>query len=223
MKRILFVKISILNLCLFIFSACTKNDSPYYDYVNSVQTYDGSALDYLQSQPEGTFDSLLLILDRYPHLQDSLKNQQLTLFAPTNENFAASIKYLNIERKRLGRQELSLSTVDGDMLEKLLCKYIVRGNRNTDAYVDERDGLLVSTLIYGYPMHIQYLKKSSSGFLKGGASVLNYSNPFGSVFTKDWITTTTKTVNINTNNATVNILTTIHNFGFDEFTKYLNN
>jgi hypothetical protein len=71
-------------------------------------------------------------------------------------------------------------------------------------------------------MHVKYVKLSSSGYVSGGASSLNFSNPFGSVFIDDWITTTANAVNIRTNNATINILTPIHNFGFDEFTLRLN-
>ena len=72
-------------------------------------------------------------------------------------------------------------------------------------------------------MHIKYSKESSSGYIGGGASTLNFSNPFGSVFTQDWGKTKATTVNIKTNNATINILESIHNFGFKEFTERLNN
>lgn len=223
MKKFKYTKnIILLTGLIFAITACSKNESPYYDYVNTVQSYDGSAMAYLKSQPKGTFDSLLLVLDRYPDLVDSLENNKLTLFAPVNENFESAIKYLNQKRFAQGKEPLYLNQVDAVQLKMLLCKYIIRGNKTSTAYENERDGLLLNTIVYDYPMHVKYERMSSSGYVSGGASSLNFSNPFGSVFTKDWITTKATTVNINTNNATINILTTIHNFGFDEFTLKLN-
>lgn len=53
---------------------------------------------------------------------------------------------------------------------------------------------------------------------RGGATSLEYSDMFDSTIQLNWITTNTNAVNIKTNNATINILTSLHNFGFDEFT-----
>lgn len=223
MNSLKYIKYAFLGIIVLgSISSCSKSDSPYYDYVNTVQSYDGSAMDYIKAQPSGTFDSLLLVLARYPDLTDSLQNAQVTFFAPVNKNFEAAVKYLNIKRIAEGKELLYLNDVDQDQLEEMLCKYILRGNRNTDAYINERDGVLLRSLVYGYPMHVKYIKLSSSGYVSGGASSLNFSDPFGSVFVQDWITTVATTVNIKTNNATINILTPLHNFGFDEFTLRLN-
>ncbi|WP_316827814.1 hypothetical protein [Pedobacter miscanthi] len=199
------------------FSACKKSDSPYYDYTNTVQTFKGSAMDYLKSKPN-TFDSLLAVLDRFPALKDSLTNQKVTLFAPVNENFAASVKYLNQVRKAGGRAPIYLKTADPVELEFMLSKYIVRGNLTTNAYASTVDGISVVTIDSSYPMHVKALKADASGFIGGGATTLEYSDMFGSTIKLNWITTTTNAVNIKTNNATINILTPLHNFGFDEFT-----
>lgn len=212
-----------LALVLLGMYACTKSDSPYYNYENKVQSFNGSALGYLQAQPQGTFDSLLVVLERFPDLKDSLTTEQVTLFAPVNRNFETAIKYLNIRRKLEGKDALFLNDLDIDGLEEIVCKYIIRGNRTTDAYVNSSDGVIAQSILFDYPMHIKYSKESSSGYIGGGASTLNFSNPFGSVFTQDWGKTKATTVNIKTNNATINILETIHNFGFKEFTERLNN
>ncbi len=203
--------------------ACSKENSPYYAYENKVQSYDGSAMQYILSQPEGTFDSLLVVMDRLPKLKDSLENQQLTFFAPINENFKAAIKYLNIKRQMKGKSALYLKDVNIDQLDTLVCKYFIRGKFSTDAYISSSDGVDVASIAYDYPMHIKYVKMSSSGYQQGGASTLEFSDTFGSSFTKDWVTTKANTVNINTNNATINILDPIHNFGFDEFTTRMDN
>jgi hypothetical protein len=178
--------------------------------VNTIRSFDGSALDYLK------------VLDRCPSVAEYLQTEEVTLFAPVNKNFEAAVKYLNMERAKQGDGPIYLADVDQGELEHMLCKYVLTGNRTTDAYENERDGLLLPSIIYAYPMHVKYVKLSSSGYVSGGASSLNFSNPFGSVFIDDWITTTANAVNIRTNNATINILTPIHNFGFDEFTLRLN-
>ncbi|GAA4198832.1 hypothetical protein GCM10022289_08230 [Pedobacter jeongneungensis] len=199
------------------FSACKKSDSPYYDYTNTIQTFKGSAMDYLKSKPN-TFDSLLLVLDRFPALKDSLTNQKVTLFAPVNENFAASVKYLNQVRKAGGRTPVYLKTADPVELEFMLSKYIVRGNLTTGTYASTVDGISVTAIDGGYPMHVKAIQADASGFVGGGATTLEYSDMFGSTIKLNWITTTTNAVNIKTNNAIINILTPLHNFGFDEFT-----
>jgi len=219
MKKKLY-KNSLLLLFIVIgiyLSACKKSDSAYYDYVNTVQTFKGSALDYLKSKPK-TFDSLLLVLERYPQLKDSLTNEQVTLFAPVNENFAAAVKYLNQTRKAAGKTPIYLATADPDELLFMLSKYIIRGNRTTSAYLNAVDGVTFNAVGTNYPMHIKAIKSNASGFVQGGATSLEYSDMFDSTIQLNWITTNTNAVNIKTNNATINILTSLHNFGFDEFT-----
>ena len=216
----LFYFMGLLLLCI---GACKKSDSPYYDYENTVQTFNGSAMDYLRTQPAGTFDSLLLVLERYPQLQDSLTNAAVTLFAPVNKNFESALKYLNIQRKSESKPPVYLRNADIDELSFMMCKYIIRGNRTTEAYINNVDGMLLNSIVTNYAMHIKYVKMSSSGYVGGGAATLNFSETFGSIFTTQWVITTTNAVNIKTNNATINILSPIHNFGFDEFTYRLNN
>lgn len=225
MKNKLFSKSTffILGLICVCFSACKKDDSPYYDYVNTIQTFDGTALEYLKAQPEGTFDSLLLVLDRLPLLQEALSNDEVTLFAPVNKNFEAAIKYLNLTRAQQEKAPIYLADADLEMLEEMVCKYVIQGNRTTEDYINNVDGLALKSVKFDYPMHVKYTKISSAGYVGGGPTALKFSDTFGSIFTNEWITTTANAVNIKTNNATINILTPIHIFGFDEFTFRLNN
>ncbi|QNN43448.1 hypothetical protein [Pedobacter roseus] len=213
-KHSLLLLIAVMGIYL---SACKKSDSPYYDYTNTVQTYKGTAVDYLRSKPN-TFDSLLLVLDRFPFLKDSLTNQKVTLFAPVNENFAASVKYLNQTRKAEGKTPIYLSTADPLELAFMLSKYIVRGNLTSSVYASTVDGISVTTVASNYPMHVKALQADASGFVGGGATTLEYSDMYGSTIRLNWVTTNTNAINIKTNNATINILTPLHNFGFDEFT-----
>ncbi|KQM78554.1 hypothetical protein ASE74_13715 [Pedobacter sp. Leaf216] len=213
-KCSLLVLLAVIGIYL---SGCKKSDSPYYDYTNTVQTFKGTAMDYLKSKPN-TFDSLLVVLDRFPFLKDSLTNQQVTLFAPVNENFAASVKYLNQYRKAEGRAPIYLRTGDPEQLLYMLTKYIIRGNKTADTYAATVDGISLNAIGFNYPMHIKAVKANASGFVGGGATTLEYSDMYGSTIQTNWVTTNTNAINIKTNNATINILTPLHNFGFDEFT-----
>lgn len=216
-KRSLVLLLALIGIYV---SACKKSDSPYYDYSNTVQSFNGSAMDYLKSKPN-TFDSLLLVLDRFPLLKDSLTNQQVTLFAPVNENFAASVKYLNQTRKAAGKAPIYLNTAQPIQLLYMLSKYIIRGNKTTSAYAGNVDGISLNTILSDYPMHIKAVKSNASGFVNGGATTLEYSDMYGSTIRLNWVTTNTNAVNIKTNNATINIITPLHSFGFDEFTARL--
>ena len=203
----------LLALTSIYLSACKKSDSQYYDYNNTVQTFKGTAVDYLKSKPR-TFDSLLLVLDRLPSLKDSLTKQQVTLFAPVNENFVAAVKYLNLTRKAAGKTPIYLSTANLDELEYMLCKYIIRGNRNTDAYNSSVDGVSLNAISIDYPMHIKAIKSTASGFVAGGATTLEYSDMYGSTIRLNWVITNTNAINIKTNNATINIFIAIAQFWF---------
>lgn len=209
----------LLMLGIYLVS-CKKEDSTYYDYDNKIQDFKGSALDYLKSKPN-TFDSLLLVLDRFPQIKDSLTNKQITLFAPVNENFAASVKYLNIARKAAGKPPVYLSNADPLQLLYMLSKYIVRDNRGSEAYANNIDGIILNNILTNRPMHVKVVKSNASGWVGGGAVSLEYSDMYGSVIQLDWITNRTTAINIKTNNATINILSPLENFGFDEFTARL--
>ncbi len=217
-KKLYKINLLLLSAVLGIYlSACKKSDSPYYSYTNTVQNFKGSAIDYLKSKPN-TFDSLLLVLNRFPEIKDSLTNKPVTLFAPVNENFAAAVKYLNQTRKAEGKTPIYLSNADPTELLFMLSKYIIRGNNSTDSYAGSVDGIALNTVLSNYPMHIKAIKENASGFVGGGATTLEYSDMFGSSIQLNWVTTNTNAINIKTNNATINILTPLHNFGFDEFT-----
>ncbi|WP_316746809.1 hypothetical protein [Pedobacter gandavensis] len=207
-------------MCMY-FSSCKKDESVYHEYVNTVQNFEGSAMDYLKAQPKGTFDSLLLVLARFPLLADSLTTQQVSLFAPVNKNFQASVKYLNLKRAAEGKTPVYLSNANPVALLFMMSKYIIRGNRNTDFYAGAVDGLPLNSILFDYPMHVKYVKLSAAGYVGGGPGVLNFSDTHGSTFVSAWTTTLTKAVNIKTNNATINILSPLHNFGFSEFSSLL--
>lgn len=219
-QKILNNGIMLLAMVSIYFTSCKKSESNYYDYTNTVQRFQGSALDYLKSKPN-TFDSLLLVLDRFPDLKDSIANKPITLFAPVNENFAASVKYLNISRKAAGKTPVYLSNADPAALLYMLSKYIVRGDKDSESYANNIDGVILTTVLLDRPMHVRVVKSNASGWMGGGAITLEYSDMYSSAIKLDWVTTKTAAINIKTDNATINILSPLESFGFDEFTTKL--
>ncbi len=212
--------IMLLVLIGMTFTAC-KKDSEYYDYKNNVKEFNGTVLAYLKAQPN-TFDSLLLVLDRLPDLKDTLTNNSITLFAPTNQSFQAVVKNLNILRKSQGKTPMYLKDCNPLALHLLTTSYIIRGARTTDAYAPFVDGALYISVFYNYPMHIQYDKLNASGFVQGGPQSIIFSDPKNSIFEKYWQRTNTNAVNIKAKNGVINILAPLHDFGFNEFVDFVN-
>ncbi len=195
--------------------ACKKN-SIYYDYQSNVKEFDGNVLQYLQAQPN-TYDSLLLVLDLLPDLKDSLVNNQVTLFAPTNESFRVAVRNLNIERAKENKAPMYLSDCALEQLDTLTTRYILRGKMTTDTYAPFVDGTTYKSLKSGYRMHVLYDKINASGFVQGGPRSVVYSDPKNNIFTKYWQRSNTNAVNIVAKNGVINILAPLHDFGFNEF------
>ncbi|WP_421940409.1 hypothetical protein [Pedobacter sp.] len=221
--KIKFLQLPIMLLALIglTFTAC-KKDSEYYDYENKVKEFNGTVLQYLTAQPANTFDSLLLVINRLPDLKDTLNNQSITFFAPTNASFQAAIKNLNILRKDQGKTPLYLKDCDVKELEILTSRYIIRGSRTTDSYAPFADGILFASVKYAYPMHIQYDKLNASGFVEGGPQSIIYSDPKNNIFEKYWQRSNTNAVNIKAKNGVINVLAPLHDYGFNEFVSRVN-
>ncbi|RYF26451.1 MAG: hypothetical protein EOO42_01480 [Flavobacteriales bacterium] len=198
-----------------------KDESPYYNVENKLQQFDGNALAYLQANAP-TYDSLLKVLERLPDLKDTLQNQQVTLFAPTNENFISALKTLNFYRKQEGKTLLNLGNADLTELETMACKYIVKKQYLTDDFKAFLEGIYVRSVIVGEQMHIEYGKENASGYVGGGAQIVRYSDTKEGFVRTYWDRTQTAAVNIKTKNAVIYVLSPIHNFGFNEFTARLN-
>ncbi len=195
---------------------CTKIDTTYKNAKAPEINFAGSAYEYLQSK-QGVFDSLLKAVARIPGLVDSLKSKEITLFAPNNRSFELALFNINQARKDSFPKmaSINISTIDLDVLDSTLCKYIVRSKiKSTDLYNTLSDGRDVETLKYGYLMNVKLLFTNANGYVSGGPTLLNYSDRNTSIFTRYWVTTQTSTIDITANNAVINLLTSGHDFGF---------
>lgn len=203
--------------------SCGKMDGSYYDYTNKIHSFEGTTYDFLQSQP-GVFDSLLLVLDRFPELQDSLMNDSVTLIAPSNTSFTLALSNLNTVRQTQHLPALYISTLDSANMDTLICRYIIRGEITTSDVTPDKyiDGFDVYGIKYGYPMHFQYKKTNASGAVLAGPQSLIVSDTKKSYFTSAWVNTNTSSVDIFCKNGIVHTLVQSHIFGFGEFTSRLN-
>ena len=211
----------IATICMVLLS-CKKNDGDYYNYENSLKEFDGNALSYLKSQ-EGVYDSLLLVLNRLPALQDSLQNEQVTFFAATNKSFQISVESLNTLRKRTNKLPLYLKDMNIEELDTMLSRYIIRGTFTTASFQNYADGLLLRSINHNYNMHVLYKKADAAGFIGGGPGIITFSDPKNSIFVRYWQSTPTNAVNIKTNNAIINVVSPGHDFGFGDFVTRVNN
>src|SRR3546814_6941777 len=80
-----------------------------------------------------------------------------------------------------------------------------------------QDGIGLTAVRYDYPMHAKLARTTSSGFLEGGPTTIDFSDTKRSQFRRNWITTTTGSINIETANAFVHVINGDHVFGFDDF------
>lgn len=202
-------------LLIAIAVGCTKADDTYKDYQNTAGRFNGNALAYLQSQP-GVYDSMLLVINRLTGMQDSISKNNLTVFAASNRSFALALQNINQARRDSipAMPEVSLSTMDSAVLDTFFCRYLIMGQQTSDSLKGFTDGRLFTSIRYGYNMQLQFTQTNASGYVNGGPQALIFSDPKNSVFTRNWIRTTTITVDIKTANAVVHLLPPGHDFGF---------
>lgn len=206
-----------LFLLLLAFAAC-KKDSGYYNYNNELKQYDGSTYDFLRNQQQ--YDSFLLAVDRVG-LADSLKSGSYTVFAPSDVSFKQAIDNMNTLRNIQGRGTMSINTVPQEQLDTLVSRYIVRDTVSSTR-MQLQDGLPLTAIRYGYPMHGKFSRTDAEGHVSGGPGVITYSDTKGVIYTNRWSNASTVAIDIATSNGLVNVLQKDHQFGFDEFIGRMN-
>lgn len=205
-------------------TGCTKSDNSYKNYKTTAGNFSGNALEYLQSQP-GVYDSMLLAISRVTGIADTLKSEEITLFAVSNRSFTVALQ--NINQARLdsipSMPPVYINTIDSATLDTFLCRYVLRGHATSDSLLNFTDGRFYSSVRYDYPMQLQYSQTNASGFKNGGPKAITFSDPKNSIFTRYWVRVNTITVDIKTSNAKIHLLPPNHDFGFgDDFIRAVN-
>ena len=217
MKRISIFSVIIALGGMLLVNSCEK-DRGYYNPDALNKEFPGDTYEYLKSKP-GVYDSLLLAIDRLG-LESTVRDSAITLFALTNQSFQLAITNLNNIRSLADRMPEYIATIDYDHLDTMLTQYIIRGKYVSDS-LELQDGRMLSGVRHGYPMHAKLTRATSSGFLQGGPTLLDFSDTKESQFRRDWITTTTGSINVATRNGVVHVINNDHVFGFENFVSRL--
>jgi hypothetical protein len=205
-------------------TGCKKTDDTYKDYSNTAGTFNGNALQYLQSQP-GLYDSMLLVINRLSGIADTISKKNITLFAINNRSFSIALENINQARRDAipAKPEVSFSSMDSAILDTFFCRYILKEKVSSADILSLTDGRLFVSTRYNYNMQLQLQRTNASGYQDGGPSTIIFSDPKNSVFVRNWIRVPTITVDIKTTNATVHLLSSGHDFGFGaDFVRLIN-
>jgi hypothetical protein len=208
--------IAMVAICFItVATGCKKTDDTYKNYTNTAGTFNGNALQYLQSQP-GLYDSMLLVINRLAGIADTVSKKNITLFAVNNRSFSIALDNINQARKNAipAKPAVSFSTMDSAILDTFFCRYILKDQVSSSDIIDLTDGKLFTSTRYNYNMHLQLQRTDASGYQHGGPSTIIFSDPKNSVFVRNWIRVPTITVDIKTANARVHLLSSGHDFGF---------
>lgn len=209
-------RIILLLSCLLALS-CAK-DKGFYRHELQKTQFNGNVYEYLQSKP-GVYDSLLKVIDRIG-LNEIIADSGVTLFAPTNESFKLAIENLNNVRRNADRPVEFYSSIKFEQLDTMLSQYIVRGVYPGDSLMLQ-DGKFLSDFVHGHQMHGKLIESTSSGYIYGGPSVIEFSDTKSSGFTRNWVTANTSSINIEASNGVVHVLAPDHVFGFSDFVERL--
>src|SRR5699024_7075550 len=218
MQKNILYWVSFIVLPAVLLVGCRK-DSGFYKAHATSHTFSGSTYDFLENQKD-VYDSFLYVIDRVG-LTDSLKEGTYTVFAPTNASFQQAIANLNQLRRSQERPLQYLSNVPLSQLDSLVSRYIIRGKVPSDS-MGTQDGIDLPSVQYGYLMHGKFVATNAEGFEGGGPKVIEYSDKKRVIYTRQWSTTQTASIDIETANGLVNVLDRDHVFGFDEFIPRVN-
>lgn len=211
----LFFCLLAMIIVVITYGSCSKNSGDY-DYVNPKVQFNGTTYEYLKSQT-GVFDSLILVIDRL-NLSDALKNEQITLFAPTNLSFKLAVEKLNTSKKKSGAKLVWLSTYDQGSLDSMVCRYLLPGVLPSDSLASA-DGVTRPGIRYNYPMNSRRTNSRAQGVQNGGAALIVFSDTRRSGFKTTWLSANANAIDVITKNGIVHVLESGHLFGFNDFFK----
>ena len=234
MKKNLFPGGPMFTFALFLsvlLVSCKKEKSPWYN-TSFVETeiYNGTVIEYLESK--GGYDSMILVLNRYPGLVDSLtRGKKMTFFAIPDNSFQLAIRGFNNMRAAMDSVPIYLMPYDltrpdsgafqYDVLNELISMYIFPGHYDYNTLAPSSTGLNVHS-ISGYRMNMKAVGESAVGSTEVGPKRIQLSDMNYSPFTEYWKSVFTTSVStVLANNVLVHILSNDHQFGFASFNQKL--
>ncbi|WP_282638356.1 fasciclin domain-containing protein [Sphingobacterium thalpophilum] len=173
-----YILLSVMLACLF--SACKKED--YMDTGVHEPKFKGTVWNYLESRPD-MFDTLMVAL-KAAKLDDVLKNDEVTFFAPPDPCILKSVWVLNQMLFRSGQDSITkLEQIRPEVWKKYLSRYIFKGKNVAKDY-RQIDTLNLAAFpggvyknIFGEDMNIGVLYNDviSKNESSGGTQVIKYA------------------------------------------------
>ncbi|MDF2188078.1 hypothetical protein [Paraflavitalea sp. CAU 1676] len=221
---------------LILMSSCSKSN--YQDGGTLDPAFKGSSFDYLVSRPE-LFDSLTKVI-RLAGMEQILRQEEVTFFAPPSQSIMKSVTVLNDDLKRVGADTVyNLRQIKPAVWKKFLNRYLFKHKKSLTDYPQvDFENIPVYPgqpyVSYGNDvMNIGVSYNDASGIQYAGPRFLylSYIQSLSSP-TTSWLSTPVATSNILTTNGYVHVLRyaspititgvdiinlTEHHFGFNPF------
>lgn len=228
MKKILIC----LSLLAVLFAACNKNNY-YNDSGIHDEYFDGNMMEYLDSKaqrPIDLFDTLVQVI-RHAGMEDILKNENITFFAPPDPSIIKAIDALNLDLYISGQDTItSLTEVKPEVWRYFLEQYMIRGDYSlidipqvdtTALYAFP--GQLYQTLNIEEPLNVGVVYHD----LKNEGSTIKYKGPRQILISyipdfaqpkTGWLNTFIASSNIKPLNGRVHVINYIrHSFSFQTY------
>jgi uncharacterized surface protein with fasciclin (FAS1) repeats len=155
----------LLLLSALLLNACKKDY--YNDGGLANPIYDGSIYDYLKANPYW-FDTITYIIDK-AGLKETLQNDSVTFFAPTDDAVKVVMNMLNEYRYYNVEDSAFLKDIDPAVWKQFLSMYILKGK-----YPAKNFARVDPVNIYAYP-GINYVMQSGY-VLNIGLIYMNYNS-----------------------------------------------
>lgn len=216
-------------LMLTVLASCSNKDY-FEDSGVHDPHFKGNMMEYLESKaqrPEDPFDTLVQII-RYAGMEDVLKNEKITFFAPPDPAFESALFNLNFNLYILGRDTIkSFKDVKPEVYRRLLSQYIIKGDYGL---TDFRQVDTTAKYAFGGQIYQTYNADEAINVgvvfhdLKNGDATIKYGGPRQLMVsyipdftnpTQGWVSTFVASSNIQPTNGRVHVLNyRNHIFGF---------
>lgn len=117
--------------CIILGTSCSK-DSYFDDSGTHDPNYKGNMLEYLQQHGKderSLFDTLLTVI-KLAGLENTIANDNITFFAPTDPSIRSAVKQLNSTLYAEGKDTIkTLDQVKGSVWNKMLRGYMIKENK----------------------------------------------------------------------------------------------